>query len=88
MKHELKCYPNNFQRIKSGEKNFDVRRNDRGYQAGDEVTLKEWDPDRLNPTDESPKGFTKETPLEFRIGFVERLSSDVILSLLPIKKGK
>ena len=44
MTHELKTLPDYFQRIWDGEKNFEVRRNDRGFQKGDEVLLDEYDP--------------------------------------------
>lgn len=42
--HELKCWPPYFHAIASRQKNFDVRRDDRGYQKGDTVILKEWVP--------------------------------------------
>ena len=42
--HELKTWPEFFQAIVDGRKNFEVRRDDRGFQAGDAVWLKEWDP--------------------------------------------
>ena len=44
MTHELKTLPEYFQRILSGEKNFEVRKNDRGFQKGDTVILQEYDP--------------------------------------------
>ena len=44
--HELKTLPVYFERILSGEKNFEVRRNDRGFQKGDEVLLDEYDPSK------------------------------------------
>lgn len=40
--HEIKCLPAYFQAIRRREKNFDVRRDDRGYQKGDTVVLREW----------------------------------------------
>jgi hypothetical protein len=42
--HELKCWPSFFDAIQRGDKTFEVRYDDRGFQAGDTVTLKEWDP--------------------------------------------
>jgi hypothetical protein len=42
--HDIKCWPPYFQAIRRKEKNFDVRRDDRGYQKGDTVRLREWDP--------------------------------------------
>lgn len=42
--HEIKCWPAYFGPIRRKEKNFDVRRDDRGYQKGDTVILREWEP--------------------------------------------
>ena len=41
--HSIKCWPPYFGAIRRKEKNFDVRRDDRGYQKGDTVVLREWD---------------------------------------------
>ena len=43
--HRLKVLPTHFEGIVAGEKTFDVRLDDPGYQAGDHVLLREWDPD-------------------------------------------
>jgi hypothetical protein len=42
VEHKVKCWSNYFQAIRRKEKNFDVRRDDRGYQKGDTVILLEW----------------------------------------------
>lgn len=42
--HILKCLPPYFSAIRSGEKAFEVRRDDRGYQKGDVLVLREWSP--------------------------------------------
>lgn len=42
--HELKCRPEYFSRIVSGQKTFEVRKNDRNYQVGDYVSLIEYSP--------------------------------------------
>ena len=42
--HHLKTWPEYFQAIKSGQKNFELRVNDRNFQSGDHVTLEEWNP--------------------------------------------
>lgn len=44
MHHRIKIAPAYFEAVKEGRKNFEIRFNDdRGYQAGDTVTLCEWD---------------------------------------------
>lgn len=42
--HEVKCWPAYFGPIRRKEKNFCVRRDDRGYQKGDTLHLREWQP--------------------------------------------
>ena len=42
--HELKTWPDFFKVIISGEKTFELRKDDRGFRAGDILRLKEWDP--------------------------------------------
>ena len=43
MEHELKIYPKYFNDVISEEKTFEVRKNDRRFQVGDVLVLKEWD---------------------------------------------
>ena len=58
--HELKTWPEFYEAIVDGRKNFEVRCDDRGFQAGDSVYLREWDPSR---------GYTGRR-LTARIGYV------------------
>lgn len=41
--HELKIYPTYYKAVSNGEKTFELRKNDRDYQVGDILNLKEWD---------------------------------------------
>lgn len=41
--HQLKTWPVYFQRCWDGDKTFEIRIDDRGYQKGDTVVLREWD---------------------------------------------
>lgn len=43
MEHELKIYPKYFKDVISGQKTFEVRKNDRKFNVGDILVLKEWD---------------------------------------------
>lgn len=90
MIHELKIIPQFFQRIKEGSKTFEIRLNDKAYQSGDTVIMREYDPEPITSSQkDSPRGFTDSPPIEFKIGFIQVLDKDVIaFSLLPIKKGK
>lgn len=40
--HHLKCWPEYFALVMSGEKRFEIRRNDRGFEAGDILNLEEY----------------------------------------------
>jgi hypothetical protein len=52
--HELRCWAPYFDEIKAGRKTFELRRDDRGYQKGDELVLVRADP-------EHPHGFWTES---------------------------
>lgn len=52
MHHQLKTIHPYFKRVEIGEKNFELRKDDRDFQAGDTVDLLEYDP----KTDEYPGG--------------------------------
>jgi Domain of unknown function (DUF3850) len=40
--HRVKSWPHYFDLVHSGLKTFELRRNDRNYQAGDTIVLCEW----------------------------------------------
>ena len=42
MTHNLKTLPVYFQRVWDLEKQFEIRKNDRGFQSGDKLSLDEW----------------------------------------------
>lgn len=41
--HELKITKDNFDAIVKGQKTFELRRNDRNYEVGDILLLRDWD---------------------------------------------
>lgn len=41
--HELKVWPAYFHQLEPGKKTFEVRRDDRGFQKGDVLWLREYD---------------------------------------------
>lgn len=49
-RHILKCWPKYFAAIACGDKMFEVRKNDRDFQVGDWVDLREWLPDEQKET--------------------------------------
>lgn len=40
--HDLKCHPEFFEKLGTGGKNFEIRKDDRGFKMGDDVLLKEF----------------------------------------------
>lgn len=40
--HKLKIWEPYFSKVISGEKTFEFRKNDRGYEVGDTIVLREW----------------------------------------------
>jgi hypothetical protein len=49
MRHELKTWPEFFRPVLHGIKRFEIRKNDRDYQRGDVLWLREYIPDDLVP---------------------------------------
>lgn len=49
--HELKIWPQYFGPVEDGRQNFQLRRNDRDYQEGDLLRLREWEPPPANGND-------------------------------------
>ena len=44
--HELKSWPVFFKRLVDGHQMHEIRRNDREFNVGDVLYLREWDPDK------------------------------------------
>lgn len=43
MLHELKILPEYYEEVKAGNKNFELRKNDRDYMVHDTIRLRAWD---------------------------------------------
>ncbi len=41
--HRLKTYPGQFRAVKRGDKQFEIRHDDRGFAEGHRLLLQEWD---------------------------------------------
>jgi len=80
--HSLKTWPEYFQKVKSGEKNFEVRIDDRNYKVRDTLVLREWCPDKGVFTG---KYLTREISYILPGGSFGIDENTVILSLKPIK---
>lgn len=72
VEHKLKTWPAYFDAIARGDKSFEVRRDDRGFQKGDTVVLQRTREDRLYEIDWEFGG-TEARPkheIRKRIGYV------------------
>lgn len=70
--HVLKVAAPYFEALADGSKTFEVRRNDRAFQRGDEVTLWDVGPDGRNcsPDCPDPKCSRRGRTLRFSISYV------------------
>ena len=50
MTHELKILPGYYGAVLCGKKNFEIRKNDRGFKLRDKLILREWDEEREDYT--------------------------------------
>lgn len=84
MHHELKILPPYFEAVIDGRKTFEIRRDDRGFQAGDTVLLREYALPPPGVFRTEPQRYTGRCHLA-RIGYVtsyEQLPGYVVFSLL------
>jgi len=84
MHHELKIAPPYFQAVLDGKKTFEIRKNDRGYNAGDTVLLREWDGTENGSYRSRDERYTART-FAATIGYVtgyEQQPGYVVFSLL------
>lgn len=90
--HDVKIWPEYYGLVRFGLKNFEVRKNDRDYRAGDTITMREWSPatriigGQGYEYNEEVIGFTNADPLgPYRIGYVLPIDAKrVVFSLLPM----
>jgi len=74
--HNLKTWPEFFQAVKRGDKTFEERVNDRGYEVNDTLTLQEFDPDKQEYTGDE---LVKRVPYLLREPYAK--DGHVIMSL-------
>lgn len=68
--HVLKCWAPYFDAIASGEKTFEVRRDDRGFQRGDTIVLQRCVKGLLHSWEVETDAWGKRTELQFTIGWI------------------
>lgn len=81
--HHLKTWPGWFDDVASRSKEFEVRRDDRGFEPGDWLLLREWDPsDSGVPRVYEPRGYTGRQLIR-RIRYVLRGQAAVGVGVQP-----
>ena len=76
---ELKITPEYFEAQRSGVKNFEIRRNDRGYRVDDVLWLKEYDPEKKQYT-----GNTLKRKITYITSYKQQ-EDYVVLGTAPIR---
>lgn len=77
--HELKCWPNYFPHVLDGTKSFEIRENDRRFDVGDVLRIREWCPTKQSYSGrECYRRVTYMTDFEQKEGFV-------VLSLVALR---
>lgn len=92
--HKLKSWPVYFDAVKRGEKTFEGRRDDRGFQKGDRVILMRTYEEYPHNVEAAPVGSGRDAmhELHFEIGWVLHGGQFgiedgwCVFSLLPIKE--
>jgi hypothetical protein len=75
MLHELKTLPSFYEPILHGLKRFEIRKNDRNFEVGDFLLLKEWDGDEYTGRE-----------LTFRVSYLtdfQQKSGYVVMGIVP-----
>lgn len=57
--HLLKTLARYYDAVADGRKTFEVRRNDRAFQTGDELLLERWEETKYGLTESSPRQLLK-----------------------------
>lgn len=78
--HNLKTWTEFFQAVKRGEKTFEERLDDRGYEVGDTLTLQEFDPNKQEYTGDV---IVKGVPYILREPYAK--DKHVIMSITDVK---
>lgn len=92
--HELKSWPEYFSATLHGRKKFELRRHDRDFHVGDELLLKEWDPEKpkgiLIPGD-YPKGVYTGREVLVRVDYIMKAEETLVFhpkkSEFPLHRG-
>lgn len=91
--HRLKCWPQFYAKVRTNEKRYEIRKDDRDFQVGDYLDLSEWDPhhaDFPGPGDAMVMGAHTGRSLMRRVSYLMRdfpglAPGYVLMSIAPIE---
>ena len=82
-KHELKCWSGFFNLVWEGVKTFEYRVDDRQYNEGDDLVVRDWDKDK---SEYRGRYYTAKVGYVLHCATFDGSTGWVILSLLDVKK--
>jgi hypothetical protein len=80
--HELKTWPQPFDAVYCGRKFHEVRADDRGFEVGDHLILREWDPAAKMYSGRSMEVLVTYITIGGSFGLPEDL---VVMSIAPVR---
>lgn len=83
MVHHLKCWPRFFVEILAGRKNFEVRKADRDFQAGDILVLQEFTPHTECRYPDNKTHQAEASPFGCTCGYTNRNIKATIICVVP-----
>lgn len=75
--HVLKTWPNYFEAVRFERKRFEWRRDDRGFEVGDILVLKQWDPARNGGSFVDYNDDSYANTLRVRVTYIARGMFDI-----------
>lgn len=85
MIHRIKTWPEYFQEIKSGNKTFELRKNDRNYKIGDILLLQEYKLIGLNKATQKIEGVYTGEQLKAQVTYI--LIHEILHNSFGLEKG-
>lgn len=86
--HELKCWPPFFAAILAGDKPFEIRKDDRAFQRGDMLVLREWGPDAHGALRYSGRALSARVTFVLRGGQFGLDAEYVAMGLADVKERR
>lgn len=86
--HTLSTWPGPFEAVLDGTKRFEYRLDDRGFELGDELVLREWDPSRFVSSGVGGGGGLTGRQLKCRVTYILRGRFGVPINYVVMSIGE